>query len=234
MYINYLHFSEIDSSHAYAMAHLSELATDEWTAISAGTQRSGKGQGEKVWQDVPGKALLLTLVSPSLRLAAEAVFPRHRAAAVAALKVLQPHTPHPIQLKWPNDLHLQGKKLGGLLTEGQWAGDQCKRVVCSLGVNVLEAPEEFAYVGQEVDLELLQEDMVQAIVGAWTQDSAGQEGAYLDHWMHGGQEEWQDAQGTFWARAVDVDAFGRIGLQRTGKKSVEWYLHGQVKWLGKN
>ncbi len=233
MYINYLHFKEIDSTHAHAMAHLADCSDVHWTAISADTQHAGKGQGANKWQDVPGKAVLLTVVSPVIQLNAEAVFPRHWAAAVVALETLQPFTSAPIRLKWPNDLYLEGKKLGGLLTEGQWSGERCKRVVFSLGVNVLEAPEGFACLDTVVDLVALRKHLAEAVVGAWTEEDGQSQDAYLSHWLHEGLEEWQDEAGSFRAKAMDVDAFGRIGLQREGQEDVQWYLHGQVKWLGK-
>ncbi|NDH89948.1 MAG: hypothetical protein EBZ22_03520, partial [Flavobacteriia bacterium] len=123
MYINYLHFKEIDSTHFYAMQQDVAGSDGEWTAISADSQTAGKGQGQKTWQDLPGQAVLMTLVSPLWSLEAQAVFPRHMAAAVTALELLQPYAAAPIQLKWPNDLYLGGKKLGGLLTEAQWSGE---------------------------------------------------------------------------------------------------------------
>ena len=47
------------------------------------------------------------------------------------------------QIKWPNDLVLQGKKVGGILTESVWDGDQSATVL-GIGINVSHAIEDFA------------------------------------------------------------------------------------------
>lgn len=234
MYINYLHFNEIDSTHSYALNHLAECNPSHWTAISAGTQRSGKGQGQKSWQDIPGKAVLLTLVSPQISLEAEAVFPHHMAAAVAALEALQPFAHTRLQLKWPNDLYRDGQKLGGLLTDAQWAGDRCKRLVFSIGVNALEAPEGFAALDRVPPLEEVRSILAEALVRAWTEEPLKAHDSYVKHWMHAGMGRWKRAgeEEVFQAHAVGVDAFGRIGLQPLEADGPSWYLHGQVQWVG--
>ncbi len=233
MYINRLHFNEIDSTHAFAMGRLSDCSESEWTAISADTQTAGKGQGQKSWQDMPGQALLMTLVSPRWSLEASAVFPRHLAAAVAALRTLQPLSNDRLQLKWPNDLYRGTKKLGGILTEAQWSGENCKRVVFSIGVNALEAPAGFAALDGPLDLTALRNTLAEALAFSWMEPSLDAHQAFVQHWMHSGLGRWADEDGVdFLAQAVGIDDFGRIGLIRKDSEAVCWYLHGQVKWLG--
>lgn len=233
MYINYLHFKEIDSTHSYAMQQDVAGSDGEWTAISADSQTAGKGQGQKTWQDLPGQAVLLTLVSPLWSLEAQAVFPRHMAAAVTALELLQPYAAAPIQLKWPNDLYLGGKKLGGLLTEAQWSGERCKRVVFSLGINVLGAPGGFAALDRPADLTDMRRILAEGLAQAWMAPPVDAKAAFQQHWMHSGLGRWAEADGVdFLAQAVAIDDFGRIGLRRKDSADVRWYLHGQVRWLG--
>ena len=233
MYINYLHFNKIASTHSFAMEKISEWPDREWTAISADSQTAGKGQGQKTWQDLPGQALLMTLVSPLWSLEADAVFPRHMAAAVTALELLQPYASAPIQLKWPNDLFLGGKKLGGLLTEAQWSGERCKRVVCSIGVNVLGAPQGCAVLDVSADLVDMRRTLAEGLTQAWMTPMMDAKEAFLQHWVHGCLGRWAESDGTgFLAQAVAIDDFGRIGLRRKDTDAVSWYLHGQVTWLG--
>jgi len=233
MYINQLHFNEIDSTHSYAIGHLSECSDNDWTAISADSQRAGKGQGQKTWKDLPGKAALMTLISPICSLEAEAVFPRHMAAAVAALRMLQPYANAPIMLKWPNDLFLGGKKLGGLLTESQWSGERCKRVVFSIGVNVLGAPEGFAALDRPVDPAVVRSTLAEGLTQAWNTPQGDAKEAFVRHWIHEGIGRWAEEDGIpFLAQATAIDDFGRIGLDRMDSEGIRWYLHGQVSWLG--
>ncbi len=89
MYINTLHFKEIDSTHSHATADWDGWNAAEWTAISADTQRLGRGQRTKTWQDVPGKALLCTLVSPQVTWPGESLMHRHMAMAVALCEAME-------------------------------------------------------------------------------------------------------------------------------------------------
>lgn len=233
MYINYLHFNKIDSTHTHALSLLSECPDSAWTAISADSQSAGKGQGQKTWQDLPGRSLLMTLVSPVWSLDANAVFPRHMAAAVTALRLLQPYANNDIQLKWPNDLYLNKRKLGGLLTEAQWSGERCKRIVFSIGVNVLLAPEGFAALDRHANLNELKYSLAEGVTKVWVEPPMGAQEAFVRHWRHGSMERWAEADGMdFLAQAVAIDDFGRIGLRRKDSNEVHWYLHGQVNWLG--
>lgn len=45
----------------------------------------------------------------------------------------------PIRVKWPNDLMLEERKVGGLLCEARWQGDALGWVVVGLGLNVTNA-----------------------------------------------------------------------------------------------
>ena len=72
-------------------------------------------------------------------------------------------------LKWPNDLLLDGRKLGGMLAELGAAGDRVEYVVLGLGVNVNDVPPDLAatsislsnVLGRAVDrVELLAEILV--------------------------------------------------------------------------
>ena len=50
--------------------------------------------------------------------------------------------PPAIQLKWPNDLFCDGKKLGGILVESQTLADGVVAAVVGVGINVNTMPEE--------------------------------------------------------------------------------------------
>ncbi len=92
-------------------------------------QRAGRGQWGRPWQSLPG-GLYLSLALPAggrlgplLTLAIA-----HRLAQVLRQRGI------PVQLKWPNDLILQGRKLGGLLCEARSRGETVQ-VIAGLGLN---------------------------------------------------------------------------------------------------
>lgn len=113
------------------LAH--ESATEgEW--LVALHQQAGRGRQGRAWQSLDGNFFGSTLVqlrpndppAPSLALV----------AALALIEAVDMAAPRPgLMLKWPNDLMLDGAKLGGILLER--SGD---RVVAGFGVNLAAAP----------------------------------------------------------------------------------------------
>lgn len=76
-----------------------------------------------------------------------------------------------LQLKWPNDLLAEGRKLAGILCEASWSGAECRWVVVGLGINVRN-PLPAALAGQgarcdewapDVDLEALLPRVLEAV-----------------------------------------------------------------------
>jgi BirA family biotin operon repressor/biotin-[acetyl-CoA-carboxylase] ligase len=94
------------------------------TLVTAGEQRAGRGRQGRTWSAPPGRALLMSLV---LRDWPEALLPL--AAAVAVADVVGPTA----TIKWPNDVLLGGRKVAGILAEGDAQQDW---VVLGIGVNV--------------------------------------------------------------------------------------------------
>lgn len=123
-------------------------------------QSSGRGRYDRRWVAPEGSALLVSFVlepHPLLSLA----------AGVAAAQACGPR----VRLKWPNDLLLEGRKLGGILVEVS-AG----KAICGIGINLKWAPSGAAALQQprEQLLEKLRREMA-----VWT--GASNE-AVLDRW----------------------------------------------------
>lgn len=138
--VKHLYFSELDSTQAWAHENPDSWCPSGWTAITAGTQRQGRGSGGSTWTDVPGSSLLMTLVSPAIEWSAPYVFVRHAQASLCTAEWLQVRGVE-ARLKWPNDLYLNRLKLGGFLTEAYWSQGLCTRWFLGLGLNLTEAPE---------------------------------------------------------------------------------------------
>ncbi|HEY3086225.1 MAG TPA: biotin--[acetyl-CoA-carboxylase] ligase [Candidatus Dormibacteraeota bacterium] len=103
--------------------------------VIAEHQTAGRGRLERRWEAPPGAALLVSFVlerNPLLSLA----------AGVAAAEACGPE----VRLKWPNDLLLEGRKLGGILVEA--APD---KAVCGVGINLTWAPPGAAMLAQPGD-----------------------------------------------------------------------------------
>lgn len=112
--------------HVESASSTQDLARDMpiGTIVLADHQTAGRGRMGRRWDAPPGTALLASFVlapGPVLSLA----------AGVAAAEACGPH----VRLKWPNDLLLDDRKLGGILVEVSGG-----RAVCGIGINLSWAP----------------------------------------------------------------------------------------------
>lgn len=122
------------------------------TIVVADHQTAGRGRLDRRWDAPAGTALLVSFVlepAPVLSLA----------AGVAAAEACGPG----VRLKWPNDLLLGERKLGGVLVEVTRG-----KAVCGIGVNLTWAPPEGAMLGEPRD-QLL--ERLRAAMGLWTSAS---------------------------------------------------------------
>ena len=137
-------FPSTGSTNDLALA-LCNTGAPDTTLVVADSQSAGRGRlVGRAWHSPPGTGLYFSLIlRPRL---APADFPKLTLAAGLALcKGLENHTPCRPGLKWPNDLFLQGKKCGGILTETQGlAGAGQTAVVIGIGLNVNTQPEAFS------------------------------------------------------------------------------------------
>ena len=99
--------------------------------VIADHQTAGRGRLDRRWEAPPGTALLVSFVLEPRPLLSLAV-------GVAAAQACGPA----VRLKWPNDLLLGERKLGGILVEVT-AG----KAVCGIGVNLTWAPGGAAMLG---------------------------------------------------------------------------------------
>lgn len=105
------------------------------SVVVADHQTAGRGRLDHRWDAPPGTALLVSFVlepNPLLSLA----------AGVAAAEACGRH----VRLKWPNDLLLDGRKVGGILVEASPA-----KAVCGIGINLTWAPEGAAQLDEPRD-----------------------------------------------------------------------------------
>lgn len=114
----------------------------EGLCVVADSQTHGRGRLGRSWASPPEVGLYLScLIQPDL--APEALPLCTLLAGGAAARALVEATGAEVKLKWPNDLLLEGKKLGGILTELITPSSGPSSVVIGIGVNVSTPPEVF-------------------------------------------------------------------------------------------
>lgn len=132
----FIYLEKTDSTNSY----LKEIPSPELmhgTVVLADHQLKGRGQYERKWEAEPFKNLTFTVAfrpNTSERLNLLSI-----AAAFSITKALEAYIPKSVCLKWPNDILVDGKKLGGLLTECTFNGSRTDRVLIGFGLNVAQS-----------------------------------------------------------------------------------------------
>jgi BirA family biotin operon repressor/biotin-[acetyl-CoA-carboxylase] ligase len=124
-----------DEARSWAAAGAPDLAL-----VVADEQTAGRGRHKRRWHTPPGAALALSLI---LRLTPEGpagALSTHLTAlgALAVAAALESLYSLPAEIKWPNDVLVDRRKLAGILVEAAWQGDQLQAVILGIGVNVAE------------------------------------------------------------------------------------------------
>lgn len=169
-----VHFERIDSTNAEALRIFRATpALKSPVFITADTQSAGRGRRGRRWESPAGglwASLLYPTSAPPAHYANVAlVIGLAVAEAVEALSHLH------IELKWPNDLLLDGRKLAGILCESERDGARAALVV-GVGVNANVEPDNLgtdlrypatslqAALGAPVDLHALRESVDAALI----------------------------------------------------------------------
>ena len=131
-----LYFDSIGSTNNEALAWATSGAKD-MSLVIADEQTAGRGRLDRKWFTPKGTALALSLI---LRPTADEKPHLTRIVGLAALAIADSLRTRRLvaQIKWPNDVLLNGRKVAGILVESVWSGEEIDCLVVGIGVNVLK------------------------------------------------------------------------------------------------
>lgn len=133
------YFQSIDSTNKLAKEMASSL--NEGTVFLAEEQKNGKGRIGREWISPKGKGIWMTIVlKPEIELSK---VPRITQIGAAALYSALEKMGISTKIKWPNDILINNKKIGGLLTEMSGELNRVEYVIMGIGLNVNLDREDF-------------------------------------------------------------------------------------------
>ena len=130
----FLYYARVSSTQDVVAAAAAEGAA-EGLLVLAEEQTAGRGRSGREWWAPPGTAILGSLLLRP-RLAPQRVSWLGMIVGLAVTDAVHQCTGLPAALKWPNDVWLFGRKLGGILVEAMWHGETLDAVIVGLGLNV--------------------------------------------------------------------------------------------------
>lgn len=153
-----LHFSPVtDSTNTDALT-AARSGAPHGSVYFADEQLAGRGRGDHAWDSAAGAGLytsvLLRTPIPAARLP---LLPL--AAGLAAAEVIRVVAGLSVDLRWPNDLLIGPRKVGGILAESKISGGAAEFIVVGIGINVHQRAfaAELSTPGTSLDLETKQQ-----------------------------------------------------------------------------
>jgi BirA family biotin operon repressor/biotin-[acetyl-CoA-carboxylase] ligase len=134
-YSPHFHFEQLDSTNNYASTIAKLPETQSGTAITADFQAEGRGQRDNKWLAAPGSAFLGTIILKTT-INAEDIFFLSKWSALQVAKTLIQHNIENVSIKWPNDIYVKGKKIGGILIENSWSDQHLHYSLLGIGINI--------------------------------------------------------------------------------------------------
>ncbi len=104
----------------------------EGTVIIAGEQTAGRGRLKRAWLSPGGSVALSVVLHPDIAYLSSLIM----LASLAVVHSIETVTGLKSQIKWPNDVLINGKKVCGILIESDVRGDTVNYVIVGIGINV--------------------------------------------------------------------------------------------------
>ena len=224
-----LHYqSVVGSTNAWAMEQLAAGA-EEGQVFLTDFQTQGRGQQGAHWESQPAENLTLSILLRPAGLSG-ALFSLSKVVALGVHQAVASLLPGAeVQVKWPNDVLVNRKKVAGILLESQWEGSRLKGIVAGIGLNVNQV--SFSEAVQHKASSLAREGgaafdrpgvmwKLLACIEGWyeqLQAPARVDRAYLGA-LYGYQTpvplRWKEGEGSF--PVLGVNAAGHLAVQLPG------------------
>ena len=156
-------FARIDSTNNEAV-YWAEQGAPDLSLVVADEQTAGRGREGRRWFTPPGSALAFSLVIKTFEAAgnletSQILSRLTGLGALAVSEALRRDYGLLAEIKWPNDVLLERRKVAGVLAEAHWIGEQLSAVILGVGVNV--SPDSVPPAGEVV----FPADCVETVLG---------------------------------------------------------------------
>ena len=210
-----IHIEETDSTNRWLKEHGEPLL-----CVVADYQTAGKGCGTNTWESERGKNLTFSVMIHPEEIPASGQFLISEAVSVALCRTLSPYIYNKVEIKWPNDIYVDDRKICGILIENRLQGPIIKDAVIGIGLNVnqttfvSDAPNPVSLcqiTGYEMNREALLDEFLKRLDEALHDETVPTD--YRSRlYRRDGLFAYRDQEGLFRARLKDVLPDGRLLL----------------------
>ncbi len=237
---NQIHLSCVDSTNNYAAILLKSGHSKPGTVILADEQTNGRGQRGSVWQSEPGLNLQFSAIWTPKNLSIQNQRFLNFAVGIALVRYLK-KMEISAQIKWPNDILVEGNKISGILIENNLRGELISTAIIGIGMNVnqlefenliaasLKGVLKHNFIIQEV-LEGVLFELNKMLKYIHENRFEELETLYFEHLFgYNVQLQFEDMNGLFRGEIVGVDESGKLLVLSDGE--IKTYGLKELKFL---
>ena len=237
------YFDTIDSTQNFAMK-IASNDNENGTLIIAKKQTGGKGRMKRKWKSPPGGVWMSIIIHPKFDLSYATLVPIAISLALS-ISIEKTLNINP-ELKWPNDVTLNGKKVAGVLIETSIVSNKIEYMVLGVGINFKIKPHELASSIKKTPnfygvttltkknnnaLPLIQQ-FLQELENVFLLINAGRRKKIKDEWTKRSSTIGKNVsiitdKGTLRGKAIKIDNDG--GLIISNGKNIERVLVGDIR-----
>ena len=161
-------YKELKSTNSFVLENFDGLKTGD--VVIADVQTAGRGRFDRVWQGSSSENIYMTFVIKPQNTTDFPFVNLTQYLSVVLNRILNRDYAVKSNIKWPNDILCDGKKLAGILAEGKATGGTFKGVALGVGINVNcdlsvfenlpQASSISAILGKNIDKEIFLKDLV--------------------------------------------------------------------------
>ena len=132
-----IYLDKISSTNDYLKDLLGKEMLQDNTFVVATEQTAGRGQMGNSWRSSKGSSISLSIYKKHLNIPLKDQFKIAMSVSLAVRQVFALFSEE-VRVKWPNDILIQGKKVGGILIENTIQGNEITSSVIGIGLNVFK------------------------------------------------------------------------------------------------
>ena len=127
------YFDEINSTQNFAL-ELSTKDNENGTVVIAEKQNDGKGRLKRKWYSPRGGIWFSVIIKPEFEVFEATIIPI--ASSLALCNAIEKIHKIKVNVKWPNDITINGKKVAGMLVDANIQANNIENFVLGVGINI--------------------------------------------------------------------------------------------------
>lgn len=230
------------STNRVAMEILSSGAASNGMVVITANQTAGQGQYGNSWEAEPGANLTFSVIYRFLNLPVSDQFYLTIVTSLAVYQTLTTYLTKKVNIKWPNDLYCNDRKICGILIQSIIKGKIIDGVVVGIGLNVNQTdfmtPGAISMKqasGESIDLEMLLKALLENLEVFFVDLQSGKKETLKDlylqklYFLNEKRRFFSEIRGEFEGIIRGVDQSGCLEVERGG--STDFYNLKEIKFL---